>query len=353
MQPPPRVPVIMYHSVGRILPGWIWSDLTTKMEFFEKQVKLLKKNGFQSISLDDFRNRQESGTAGKKREVVLTFDDGYLDNWVCAYPILKREGWRGTIYVNPDFIDPGEEPRPTLEDVWSGKCSLDDLTLHGFLNRAELRQLQESGVMVIASHSMTHTWYPTGPEIVDNHRPDLSTPWLAWNARPERKFAYLTEDQSDFVPFGSPIHAHGRSLGIRRYFPGEPEGRYETDEEMKDRFRAEIFDSREILEDIIGAPVTHFCFPGGAYCQDSWAVAEEAGYTTTCVTRKDHLRWSDGDPRLVRRIGCSDSVTFLGKRYPTDDPAFLLLACEIELGTNWKKWPLRLRKLATGARSGF
>ncbi len=350
MKQPPRVPVIMYHSVGRTLPGWIWSDLTTKMEFFEKQVRLLKKNGFQSISLDDFRLRQEGGTAVPQREVVLTFDDGYLDNWVFAYPILKREGWQGTIYVNPDFIDPGTEPRPNLEDIWSGKCAWEDLQFHGFLNRAELRLLQESGVMVIACHSLTHTWYPIGPEIVDNHRPDLSTPWLAWNARPDRKFAYLTEDQSGFVPFGTPIHAHGRSLGIRRYFPGDPEGRYETDQEMADRFRKEIFDSRKILKEIIGAPVNHFCWPGGAYCENSWAIAEEAGFSTICITRKDRARWSSDDPRLVRRMGCFDAITFLGQRYPTGDPTFLLLACEIARGRTWKKWLLRWRKLITAIR---
>ncbi len=343
----------MYHSVGPSVPDWIWNTLTIDVELFEKQLLALKRSGYRSISLDELRDIQANGTAGSDRVVALTFDDGYLDNWVAAYPLLKREGWQGTIYVNPDFIDPGEEPRPTLEDVWAGRCSLDDLQWHGFLNRAELKLLQESGVMVIASHSMTHTWYPTGPEVVDSHRPDLTTPWLAWNARPERKFAYLTEDQTEFVPFGTPIHRHGRALGIRRFFPDAADGRYETDEEMQDRFRHEIFESRRILQELTDSEVAHFCWPGGAYCDESWPLAEEAGYTTICVARKDLSRWQSDDPRLVRRIGCANIVTTVGGAYWTRDPMLLLLACEVELGHSWKRWPMRLRKLAAAARAGF
>ena len=351
--PRPRIPVVMYHSVGRHRPGWLWNHLTTPLGLFEKQVLTLKAGGYRSLSLDDFKDIQSSRDQIPGRVVALTFDDGYLDNWVCAYPILKREGWQGTIYVNPEFIDPGEEPRPTLEDVWDGRLGMDDLEWHGFLNRAELRLLQDSGVMTIGSHSMSHTWYPTGPEVVDSHRPELSSPWLAWNARPDRKFAYLTEDQSTFVPYGTPIHQHGRSLGIRRYFPEADGGRYETDEEMMARYRHEIFESRRVLQEITGGDVRHFCWPGGAYCEESWPLAEEAGYSTICVAPRDKTRWAADDPRLVRRIGCSDIITLKGRKFATADPKLLLLACELELGHTQKIWPLRLRKLATAVRTGY
>lgn len=348
-----RIPVVMYHSVGRAHPDWLWGHLTTPFELFEKQVQVLKRNGYRSISLDQYRDDRDGIAPLEGRSVVLTFDDGYLDNWVAAYPLLKREGWQGTIYVNPDFIDPGDNPRPTLEDVWAGRCRMDDLQWQGFLNRAELKLLQDSGTMVIGSHSMTHTWYAKGPDVVDTHRPDRSTPWLAWNARPERKFAYLTEDQSDFVPFGTPIHEHGRSLGIRRFFPEDEGGRYETDDEMMARYRHEIFESRRILQELTDSEVRHFCWPGGAYCDESWPLAEEAGYATICVTSRDKNRWFSEDPGLVRRIGCSDLITLKGRKFPTDDPNLLFLACEMELGNSWKKWPLRFRKLATAAKAGF
>ncbi len=295
----------------------------------------------------------------------------------------------GTIYVNPDFIDPGEVPRPNLEDVWSGRISESELQVEGFLNKAELKLLQESGVMTIASHSMSHTWFPTAPEIIDFHRPGLDTHWLAWNRNPERKFAYLTEDQSGFVPFGHPIYAHGRALGIRRFLPDTDateaaiawvanhggdqvftrpgwekelsevvapfadQGRHETDEERDVRYRHEIFKSRDILEEITGQRVNHFCWPGGEYNDTSWALAEEAGFTTICVARRDRVRWNSDDPALVRRIGCGNSFAFRDGRYYTDDPGFLLTACEIAMGNSWVKWPYRWHKFMGAARAGF
>lgn len=385
----PRIPVVMYHTVGTRLNSWLWANLTIGVDLFARQIQLLKAHGYRSLFLDELRYKQEKGVTGRAREVVLTFDDGYLDNWVFAYPLLKREGWCGTIYVNPEFIDPSEEPRLTLEDVWQGKCQLNDLTVHGFLNRAELRLLQESGVMQIGSHSMSHTWYPTTDMIEDFHRPDLDTPWLSWNAQPVQKFAYLTNDQRELVPYGHPIHTHGRSLGIRQYLPDpklaanaiewvrhnggtnvfqRPDwssvlreavapyigtGRLETDSEMMARFRSEIFDSKSILEEILGVDIPHFCWPGGAYCAESWPLAEQAGHQTICVARNDTVRWQSDDPSLVRRIGSSDFVTWQGKRYPTEDPQFILLACEIELGHRQQKWPMRFRKVLTAARSGF
>lgn len=347
----PRTPVLMYHSVGRPPADWLWKNLTVKVELFERQLEVLRRHGFGVVTLDELRARQEAGRDGRDRDVVLTFDDGYLDNWVYAYPLLKRAGWRGTIYVNPDFLDPGEEPRPTLEDHWEGRCTLDELPGMGFLNRAELRALHASGVMTIASHSMTHTWYPTGPRVVDRHRPDRRTPWLAWNARPERKHAYLTEDQSGFVPFGTPILEHGRSLGVRRWFPDEE--RHETDAEMLARFRHEIVGAKELLEDVIGAEVAHFAWPGGAYCDASWEIAERAGFRTIVVNGADRARWDSDDPRLVRRIGCGKLVASVGGRYETDDPVFVLRACQIALGETWRAWDVRLRKFLVAARAGF
>ncbi len=384
-----RIPVTMYHGIGDPLPGWLWGHLITPPSLFEKQITLLREKGYSFLDLDEYRDVKAAGKAGVERQVVLTFDDGYLDNWVYAYPLLKKLGARGTIYVNPDFIDPGETPRPNLEDYWEGRCGRADLKSHGFLNRAELRALHASGVMIIASHSNTHTWYPCGPEIVDFHRPGLDTPWLAWNARPERKPFYLTEDQSGFVPWGTPIFTHGRALGIRRCHPdpgltaaatafvqahgGEgffdrPDWRarlenalpkdgqdpgWETPAEQEARFRDEIIGSKTTLEKLLNGPVEHFCWPGGAYCEESWSIAETAGYRTLCITRRDPERWREDRPEYVLRIGSGDLVFTPRGRFRTHDPRILYLICEQERGAADPRWEMRLRKFLTMARSGF
>lgn len=379
----------MYHGIGTPPRGWLWRHLITPPELFEKQIKLLQNTGYDFLGLDEYRDIKASGQAGRKPQVVLTFDDGYLDNWVFAYPLLKKLGARGTIYVNPDFIDPGEKARPNLEDYWEGRCGPADLQSHGFLNRAELRALHAAGVMTIASHSNTHTWYPCGQEIVDFHRPGLDTPWLAWNARPDRKPFYLTEDQSGFVPWGTPIFTNGRALGIRRCFPSAelteaavayvrehggayffakpdwrtrleaalptdtPEPVLETPEQQESRFREEIIGSKEALETLLGDSVDHFCWPGGAYCKKSWKIAESAGYRTLCITRRDPRRWQEDRPEYVLRIGSGDLLFTPRGRFRTNDPRILYLLCEQERGAADPRWEMRLRKLLTMVKAGF
>src|SRR5690554_3420629 len=93
------------------------------------------------------------------KQIVLTFDDGYLDNWVYAYPLLKKYKLKATIFVNPEFVDTSEKVRPTIEDVWKGKKEGGALVSLGFLNWEEIKTLDGSGVMEIQSHSMSHDFY--------------------------------------------------------------------------------------------------------------------------------------------------------------------------------------------------
>lgn len=378
-----QLPIVMYHSVGHEDPGWLWNELICPVDLFRRQLSALEARGYRAATLDDVRDARDRRTIDSARRVVLTFDDGYLDNWVYVYPLLKRAGWKGVVYVNPEFVDPGEELRPNLEDVWSGRCPERDLQTRGFLNWAEIGMLDRSGVLEIASHSMSHTWYPIGAEIVDFHRPGLATPWLAWNARPERKPFYLAEDQSTLVPWGTPIHRSGRSLGVRRYLPdpgsaaaarqlvadgggadffARPDwrlqleaaaragdggtGRLETDEEMEGRFEHEILGSLRELTTRLGRPVRHFCWPGGAYCDASWAVADRAELGTVTVRRGDPGRGAADDPRFIRRISDYRQYSFRGRTRLTGDAGLLVEACDVELGLSGAKSRLRARKLA-------
>jgi peptidoglycan/xylan/chitin deacetylase (PgdA/CDA1 family) len=377
----PRIPVVMFHSVNDADPGWLWDELTCSIALFERKIAALRGAGYRAAGLDEVHGLQAAGRRPTDRSVVLTFDDGYLDNWVYVYPILKRAGWKGIVYVNPEFVDPGETVRPNLEDVWAGRCAASDLRSTGFLNWAEIRRMDQDGVLEIASHSMSHTWYPTGPGIEDFHRPGLDTPWLAWNARPDRKPFYRLEDQAGFVPWGTPIHSNGRSLGIRRYFP-DPDiapavtahvaahggaayfeetgwretllevaaeadrgtGREESDEEMLARFNYELGEASLILEERLGHAVPHFCWPGGAYCDASWDVAAAMPFQTLTVKRSDRKRWGQSDPRLVRRISEFRGFSMRGRHFETSDPHLLPIACDVELGRPGAGLRLKARK---------
>lgn len=379
--------MVMYHAVGRSDRSWSWDELNCPYDLFARQLSHLSLGGYRTGTLADVHEAQRSNRLPVPRTAVLTFDDGYLDNWVFAFPLLRRAGWRGLIYVNPEFVEPGEETRPNLEDTWAGRCSIDDLPARGFVNWGELTAMVRSGVMEIGSHSMTHTWYPTGPEIEDFHRPGNTVPWLAWNARPDRKPFYRSEDQRGFVPWGTPIHRNGRSLGIRRFFP-DPDiaaatvehvtthggtafferdgwrevllmvaeeadrgrGRHETDQEMIDRFRFEIEEARRVLVDRLGRGIDHHCWPGGAYRDESWQIAEEAGFQTITIKKTDRRRWLDAEPRHVRRIGSLHRYSLRGRSYPARDAGLLISSCDVEWGRRGSRTALRLRKLLDRVR---
>ncbi len=245
-------------------------------------------------------------------------------------------------------------PAPHWRTCGPAVCALEDLQWHGFLNRAELRLLQESGVMVIGSHSMTHTWYPTGPEVIDSHRPDLDTPWLAWNARPERKYAYLPENQSAFVPFDTPIHQHGRSLGIRRYFPGT--GRWTIRDRRGDDGEIPARDLRKPEDPARIDRRARSVISAGPEAP----TATKAGlWPNRPVTRPFAWRARTGPAgRMMTpawsgasaaRTSSRSWAAAIGPRTPLQ----LVLACEVELGRSRKRWPSAVAQVRGSGANGI
>ena len=94
--------ILNYHRIGdrrnSLLDRNLWSATE---EDFERQIQTIAKN-FQVIGLDDLETalRDRNG-----RFVMVTFDDGYLDNYTHAYPILKSHGVPATFFITTGFLD--------------------------------------------------------------------------------------------------------------------------------------------------------------------------------------------------------------------------------------------------------
>jgi peptidoglycan/xylan/chitin deacetylase (PgdA/CDA1 family) len=302
--------------------------------------------------------------------VLLTFDDGYLDNWVHVFPILKKYGMKGTIFVSPDFVDPIDKVRPNLDDVMARRCHRDELSESGFLSWAEMREMEKSGLIDIQSHAMTHTWYFSGPRIQTFHEPHDVTPypWLFWNERPTRKPYYLNEDQQHFLPWGYPVLEHQKSLLATRFFPDEqavagitafvaerggrsffnnPDwratleqrisklfkngilpGRYETESERATRIREELQRSRTLIGENLGKTVDYICWPAGAYNTFVEEIARSVGYrawTLSSSSQTEKRNYPGADPTTIKRIGTSNQIIVKGRRCGTGGPVFQLL----------------------------
>jgi peptidoglycan/xylan/chitin deacetylase (PgdA/CDA1 family) len=95
-----NIPVLYYHSV-MVEPG---NELRIPPEQFEAQIKYLSEHDYHVISLDQlYRFYYENGTL-PKNPVVITFDDGYEDNYTNAYPILKKYGYNATVFAVTSYI---------------------------------------------------------------------------------------------------------------------------------------------------------------------------------------------------------------------------------------------------------
>jgi len=306
-------------------------------------MRALVGSGFTAISLQELYRHMKYGSALPPKPVLLTFDDGYLDNWVYVFPMLKKYGLKGTVFINTDFVDPIDKVRPNLDDVAVGRVAASTLESTGFLSWAEMSAMEASGVIDIQSHAMTHTWYFSDDRVVDFHHPNDSYPWLAWNARPKRKYLWLNEDQSSFVLFGTPIYAYGKSLSTRRYFPDsrltdymveqatirggvtffqqegwrdtllklasqyrsqhQLNGRWESEEEYEARVRHELGVSKEIIEANLQKRVNFLCWPGGGYNDTTEQIAKEVGYLAWTLSSSKDSRWPLQDSTHISRVG--------------------------------------------------
>ncbi len=317
------VPVLMYHSVKyKRKDSWIHKHLSLTIDEFERHLKFFKMLGIKAYFLDDIYLHLKGEKKLPSRSITLTFDDGYTDNWVFAYPLLEKYGLKGTIFVNPDFVDNSDRKiRPTLKDYWAGKVSLDELNNYdGFLNWEEMRLLEKSGVMEIQSHTMTHTKYPVSDEIIDFVNPNTRIDWLYWNMFPEDKPYFLTNPKHK-LPLGYPIYKAEKGNIARKLqedgsiaetvtkFVNDKGGenffknpnwkeellnltknikenksnifKKESEEEYNQRITFELTESKRILSENLGKEINHVCWPFGGWDLKTVEKAIECGYHTS------------------------------------------------------------------------
>ena len=98
-------PILMYHRVDVDRPAdAVGRALTVTPAEFQAQLALLRSRGITGITLDDLRRRLKSGEP-LDRVVVLTFDDGYADQYTYALPLLRRYGDHATFFIITSTLD--------------------------------------------------------------------------------------------------------------------------------------------------------------------------------------------------------------------------------------------------------
>lgn len=144
------VPVLMYHHVA--------DDREVTPKGFEEHLLLLKGEGYRTLTLDELHAHLRGERPVQGRAAMITFDDGYLDNWVCAYPLLKKHGLRAVVSVVTERAELARAAfrHRTDEGAPSPDTRKDERGPEGFLSWRELDAMAGSGVFEVASHTHTH-----------------------------------------------------------------------------------------------------------------------------------------------------------------------------------------------------
>lgn len=317
-----RIPVIMYHSIGVPDYNWHWNFLTCPYKVFENQLKALQKYGYKTLIFQDIYDYIINGKSIPKKSIFLTFDDGYLDNYVFAYPLLKKYGMKGTIFVNPDFVDSSNKLRPIYNQQ-----NLDEennkLEKTGFCNWEELKKIDSEGVLDVQSHAKTHTWYPISDKIIDFRHPGDDYIWMDWNMYPDKK-PYLQISNPEFTKYGLPIFEHEKALSSKRVFINEEFNdkmyqyfktkdssffndnnwkkelteysnqlskeiniisKKESQKEYEDRIKHELSYTKDIIEKKLNKKVNFLCWPGGSATKIGIKISRELGYLMSTAAR--------------------------------------------------------------------
>ena len=124
----PKILVLNYHQIQTAN-----SALAVAEKDFDAQMNYLSSHGYVSITPDELYSGLNGEIELPPKPVLITFDDGYVDNYTNAFPILKYYGMRATIFVIPAFV---------------GKYN-------NYLTWEQLREMEENGITV-ESHTMNH-----------------------------------------------------------------------------------------------------------------------------------------------------------------------------------------------------
>lgn len=236
------VPVLMYHHVCPH-PGLV----TVSPAVFDEHMAYLARRKYRALAADEFLDFLLGKRALDGPSVLITFDDGYLDNYVYAWPILARHALKATIFAITGLVGDGPARAsagaggalPATPDHRACRLAMDEGRADDAMLRwSEIERMEASGTVEIHSHTHSHLRW-------DRLHPD-----------PSRRRAAVAVD---------------------------------------------VATSRATLRKRLGKDSRHLCWPWGYFEPGYQEAADEAGFAAQYATVKG-VNAAGGDPRRIARV---------------------------------------------------
>lgn len=135
-----QIIILLYHRIN----DEIDKELSVKYENFKWQMEYLNKHKYNIISMQEGLDMIQ-GKKIKGKNIIISFDDGYQDFYINAYPILSGLNFNCILYIAPGFID-------SEKCYWWDK----DIGKSSLLSWYQLQSLSKRDIITIGSHSMNH-----------------------------------------------------------------------------------------------------------------------------------------------------------------------------------------------------
>jgi len=210
------VPVLMYHHVN----PHHGDTVTVTPEVFEAQMEHLRESGYRTLTAVELLEYINGELTLKQKAVVITFDDGWLDNYLYAFPVLKKNHLNATVFIITDRVEKASGKMSSLPEYIpthnESKVLLEKGEAHRVaLNWKLIEEVTAGGLVGFYSHTKSH-----------------------------RKCDTLSEHQ----------------------------------------LREELGESKEMIEKRLGRACPFLCWPYGKYTRGAVQAAKEVGYRALYTT---------------------------------------------------------------------
>lgn len=132
------LPIIMYHSL--LKDPSLQNDYTVSPALFENDLKYLKDNNYNTINVDDLIDYIYNDKALPEKCIMLTFDDGYYNNYYYAFPLLKKYECKAVI-----------SPIASMTELYTENSEVS--VNYGHITVDNIKEMVESGFVEIQNHS--------------------------------------------------------------------------------------------------------------------------------------------------------------------------------------------------------
>ena len=261
-------------SIGEQLPAFHFHDVTSA--WLEPRLQYLVENGYRTVTSEEVARLVIDGVRPAPQSIALTFDDAWTSAYTVAWPLLKQYGFRAILFVIPARVDAAE-----------------------FVSWDELREMHDSGIFDVQSHTRTHAMIFADSEVVDFVTPafarepllnrpieadGLGTPlYLRRSRMSDARRFHAGAEAADHCRRhvaengGAGFFARPDWRGELTAIAARDGGHFESDEERAAIVREELAEARAILNDRLRTnSVKHVAMPWGI----AGAIAREATAAT-------------------------------------------------------------------------